>query len=231
MSALAHLPMIIMSRKTIQRNEVLDVVRVKICGITSPQDALAAVQAGADAIGLQFYEGSIRCVDSRQALQIVQRMPPFVSLVGVFVNADRQEILEKASFLHLDYVQLHGDEHAELYRDFPIKTIKTVRVRSQEDLRDSEHYPSNALLLDSKVSGKYGGTGRTFDWSLIGGLTMSVPLILAGGLRPENVREAIETVNPQAVDVSSGVESAPAVKCYDKMRAFVQNAHGIAANL
>ena len=206
-------------------------LRVKICGITRQQDALAAARAGADAIGLHFYKKSVRYVTPEQAMQIRKQIPPFVSVVGVFVNAEREEILRTAEFLRLDYIQLHGNESPDSFRDLPARTIKTMRVGSQEDLYGLDRYPADALLLDAKVGDQYGGTGQSFDWSLLNGLTTSMPLILAGGLRPDNIAEAVKATNPQAVDVSSGVESAPAIKSYDEMRVFIQNARSAALDL
>ena len=206
-------------------------LRVKICGITRQQDALAAAKAGADAIGLQFYKKSVRYVTPEEAVQIRKQLPPFISIVGVFVNAEREEIQRITELIRLDYIQLHGDEGPDSYRDLPARTIKTVRVGSQNDLCGLNDFPADALLLDAKVGDQYGGTGQRFDWSLLHGLTTSLPLILAGGLRPDNIAEAVKATNPHAVDVSSGVESAPAIKSYDKMRVFIQRARSAVLDL
>ena len=206
-------------------------LRVKICGITRQEDALAAARAGADAIGLHFYKKSVRYVTPEQAMLITKQLPPFLSVVGVFVNAEREEILRTAELCRLDYIQLHGNETPEAFINLPARSIKTVRVGSVEDLCGVERYPVDALLLDAKIGDQYGGTGQCFDWSLLNGLTTSMPLILAGGLRPDNIAEAVKATNPQAVDVSSGVESAPAIKSYDKMRRFIQNARRAAVYL
>ncbi len=209
-------------------------MRVKICGVTRKQDALAAVRAGADAVGFQFFAQSARYVTPERATEIRRPMPPFVAVVGVFVNAGRDEILRTVQRVRLDYIQLHGDESPEFVRalsDLAVGTIKTVRVGRQEDLKGLDRYTVEAILLDAKVGKLYGGTGQTFDWSLVHGLRASVPVILAGGLRPENVADAIRVTNPRAVDVCSGVESAPGVKSSDKIRAFVQEARGTASGL
>ncbi|MCJ9674142.1 MULTISPECIES: phosphoribosylanthranilate isomerase [unclassified Neorhizobium] len=203
-------------------------LRVKVCGITRQEDAFAAVRAGADAIGLQFYGKSTRHVTPEQGRSIRKQLPPFLSVVGVFVNAEREEILRTVQCCRLDYIQLHGDEGPEYFVDMPAKTIKVVRVGGAEDLKGLERYSADALLLDAKVGNQYGGTGQCFDWSLLNGLTTSVPLILAGGLRPGNIEKAVRDANPQAVDVSSGVESAPAVKSYEKMRLFIEKARSAA---
>lgn len=199
-------------------------VRVKICGITRPQDAVAAARAGADAVGLQFFERSVRYVTPDQAAEIRRHIPPFVSVVGVFANAPREHILRVAERVGLDYVQIHGNENPDFSRDFPLRTIHTVRVGGREDLNDLDRYPANALLLDSKVGNELGGTGQSFDWSLLNGVTTSLPLIVAGGLRPDNVAAAVRATSPQAVDVCTGVESEPAIKSYAKMELFVRNA-------
>ena len=206
-------------------------LRVKICGITRQEDALAAARAGADAIGLHFYKKSVRYVTPEQAMLITKQLPPFLSVAGVFVNAEREEILRTAELCRLDYIQLHGNETPDSFINLPARTIKTVRVGSVEDLYGLERYPVDALLLDAKIGDQYGGTGQCFDWSLLNGLTTSMPLILAGGLRPDNIAEAVKATNPQAVDVSSGVESAPAIKSYDKMQKFIQNARRTAVYL
>ncbi|MDE2772696.1 MAG: phosphoribosylanthranilate isomerase [Gemmatimonadota bacterium] len=203
-------------------------LRVKICGITRREDALAAARAGADAIGLNFCKESVRYVTAEQGILITKQLPPFLSVVGVFVNAKRDEILRTAELCRLDYIQLH-DDTPDAFRNLPVRTIKTVRVGDVEDLRGLERYPVDALLLDAKVGGQYGGTGQCFDWSLLNGFVTSAPLILAGGLRPDNIARAVEATNPQAVDVSSGVESTPGIKSYDKMQAFVQNAHSVSS--
>lgn len=199
-------------------------LRVKICGITRPQDAMAAARAGADAVGLQFFEGSVRYVAPDRAAEITRCLPPFVSVVGVFANATREHIVRVAERVGLEYVQIHGNEDHDFCRDVPLRTIHTVRVGGPEDLSDLDRYAADALLLDSRVGNALGGTGQSFDWSLLHGVTTSLPLIVAGGLRPDNVAMAVRATIPQAVDVCTGVESEPAVKSYAKMELFVRNA-------
>lgn len=196
--------------------------QVKICGITRPQDALAAVKAGANAIGLQFFEQSVRGVTVEQAIQIRKQIPPFVSVVGVFVNAEMDTILQAAEAVRLDYVQLHGDETQNFIKHLPIRTIKTVRIGSATDLELIDGYQADVLLLDTKVGDQYGGTGKSFDWSLLDGFTSSMPLMLAGGLHSGNIVDAIRATKPKIVDLCSGVESAPSIKSFSKMREFIE---------
>jgi phosphoribosylanthranilate isomerase len=200
-------------------------LRVKICGITRQEDVLAAAQAGADAIGFQFYKQSARYITPERAALLAKNLPPFLSVVGVFVNDEPEEVRRIAELCHLDYVQLHGNENPNSFSNIPCRIIKAVRVERADDLIDLERFSVDALLLDAKVGDLFGGTGQCFDWSLLKSITTSVPLILAGGLRPENIASAVKIAHPQAVDVSSGVESAPGIKSFDKMRSFIQNAH------
>lgn len=200
----------------------IPVPRVKICGITSIADALAAVEAGADALGFVFYGRSSRFVEPKIAARIVAELPPFVTLVGLFVNAGREEIRATVECCGLDVVQLHGDEAPGECRGLPGRVIKAVRVAAPEDLEGLERYPVRAILLDAKVESHYGGSGCRFDWSLLSGYRAGLPMILAGGLNPENVAQAVRQVRPYAVDVSSGVESSPGVKDREKMELFVR---------
>lgn len=206
-------------------------LRVKICGITSPRDAAEAARAGADAIGLQFFSGSIRYLTVDQAIEIRKSIPPFISIVGIFVDAERTEILKMTEAVGLNYIQFSGNESPDSCKDFPAQTIKTIRVGSKDDLVDVDQYPVDVLHLDSQVGSQYGGTGHIFDWSLATDFVTSKPLIVAGGLRPENVAEAVRSLRPDAVDVCSGVESAPAVKDYEKMRQLILNARNANAEL
>jgi len=201
-------------------------VRVKICGVTSVVDAALAVQLGADLIGLNFYPPSPRYLSLDVALQIRAMIPPQVQCVGVFVNAERQHISQLIEQLQLDIVQFHGDESGDVLLGWPCKTIKAVRVSSEDNLLDVEHIPTDYILLDTYKAGQYGGTGETFSWRRIVSAISDREhrLILAGGLTPENVALAVRTVYPWAVDVASGVEAAPGRKDQDKMRAFITNA-------
>lgn len=200
----------------------MPVVRSKICGITRIEDALLAAEAGADAIGLVFYARSPRAVDVQQARAIIAALPPFVTTVGLFVNASRGELNEVLEALPLDLLQFHGDETAADCAGYHRPYIKALRVRSGEDIkaRCAEFPQAAGILLDTFVPGVPGGTGETFDWSLVPE-DPGCPIILAGGLSAENVAAAIRQVRPWAVDVSGGVEASKGVKDAAKVRAFV----------
>lgn len=200
-------------------------VRVKICGITRLDDALAAVEAGADALGFVFCETSPRCVTVSVAARIVEGLPPFVAKVGLFVNAPEAQIRSVADACGLDTLQLHGEEPPEFCQRFELKWIKAFRVRDESSLHVLPTYRAAAWLLDSYVPGKAGGTGERFNWELARRAAGLCPrVILAGGLTPENVAEAVRQVHPYAVDVSSGVEKEPGIKDEQKVRAFIQAA-------
>ncbi|WPN76668.1 phosphoribosylanthranilate isomerase [Pseudomonas germanica] len=197
-------------------------VRSKICGITRIEDALAAVEAGADAIGFVFYAKSPRAVTVQQARAIIQALPPFVTTVGLFVNASRCELGEILDAVPLDLLQFHGDEAVEDCEGWHRPYIKALRVKSGDDIAAAvDAYPSaSGVLLDTYVEGVPGGTGEAFDWSLIP-QGLSKPLILAGGLTPENVADAVARVKPYAVDVSGGVEASKGIKDHAKIHAFI----------
>jgi phosphoribosylanthranilate isomerase len=197
--------------------------RVKICGITRPEDALSAAHAGADAIGLMFYPASPRHVSPERARAIVRVLPPFVTTVGVFVDPTREEVDAALAALPLHLLQFHGDEDAGFCEGFRVEYIKAVRVRPGLDLvKYAARYPSaKALLVDAFVPGAHGGTGEVFDWSLIpAGLPL--PLVLSGGLGPSNIGAAIRRLRPWGVDVSSGVEAAKGIKDAGRIAAFIQ---------
>ncbi|MCI0400110.1 MAG: phosphoribosylanthranilate isomerase [Gammaproteobacteria bacterium] len=198
-------------------------VKVKICGITRPEDARSAANLGADAIGLVFYQGSRRAVTVHEALNIVRVLPPFVSKVGLFVDATANEIEAILSDVPLDVLQFHGEESPEVCRRYSIPYIKAVRMRENVDLASIEEEYADAcgLLLDSYKEGVKGGAGESFDWSKVP-KHLSKPIILAGGLTPENVGRAIAEVGPYAVDVSGGVESSYGVKDAAKIAAFMR---------
>lgn len=202
-------------------------VRVKICGITRVEDALAAAAAGADAIGLVFYAKSPRAVDIEQARAILAALPPFVTSVGLFVDAERSELERILASVPLDLLQFHGDESVQQCEAFGRPYIKALRVKAGDDIAAQvARYPSaQGILLDAYVEGVPGGTGEAFDWSLIP-QALSKPLILAGGLRPDNVAEAVSRVRPYAVDVSGGVEASKGVKDVEKVGAFIRAARG-----
>ncbi len=197
--------------------------RVKICGITRAEDALAAAEHGADAIGLVFYSRSLREVDTEQARLIVGALPPFVTVVGLFVDPAPTQVRTVLEEVSVDVLQFHGNEPAEVCKGFGRPYIKAVPMRDDIDLfavaRD--HVSAQALLLDTFVSGTPGGTGVSFDWSRIPP-NLDKPLILAGGLTPENVANAIGLVNPYAVDVSGGVEAEKGIKDASRIAAFIR---------
>ncbi len=193
--------------------------RVKICGITRVEDAVSAVNAGADAIGLVFYEPSPRCVSVEQAQKIVAAIPPFVSVVGLFVNASKSEIEEVLSKVRLDILQFHGDETVGECEQIKMPYYKAIRVKADTNLLqyEVEFSSAKALLLDAHSESAFGGTGQTFDWNLIP-KSLAKPVILAGGLTAENVASAIQQVRPYAVDVSGGVELTKGIRMWRKSR-------------
>jgi len=201
----------------------LSAVRSKICGITRIEDALLAAEAGADAIGLVFYAKSPRAVDVRQARAIIAALPPFVTTVGLFVDASSCELGEILDAVPLDLLQFHGDESPAFCDGFRRPYIKALRVKPGDDIaaRVEAYKDAAGILLDTYVPGIPGGTGEAFDWSLVP-QGLSKPIILAGGLTAENVAEAIKQVRPYAVDVSGGVEASKGIKDAEKIRAFMR---------
>jgi phosphoribosylanthranilate isomerase len=197
--------------------------RVKICGITRAEDAASAVELGCDAIGLVFYEPSPRYVPPARASEIVAKLPPFVTAVGLFVDATPDYVQEVLAHVRLDLLQFHGDETPEYCRQFGVPYLKAVRVRPETNLLQyaAAYADAKALLLDTYVSGTPGGTGVTFDWALVP-KAFPMPIILAGGLDAGNVSEAIRQSRPYAVDVSGGVERQKGIKDADKMAAFMR---------
>ncbi len=206
-------------------------VRVKICGITTAADALATVAAGADALGFVFVRSTPREITAPGAARLIRRLPPFVARVGLFVDAELSFIRDVIDEAGLDTVQLHGDESPDVCHALrpSVKVLKAFRVRDAETLAQLPLYQeaADAFLLDAYVPGRVGGTGATFDWEqAVAAKRWGHPLILAGGLTPENVAQAVRRVEPFAVDVSSGVESALGKKDPDKIRRFVAAAKG-----
>ncbi|MDX9950758.1 MAG: phosphoribosylanthranilate isomerase [Methylophilaceae bacterium] len=197
--------------------------RVKICGITREEDAIAAVAAGCDAIGLVFYRPSPRYVSPERAAQIVAILPPFVSAVGLFVNAEPAEVEQVKQQVRLDLLQFHGDETSEACERHGMPYMKAVRVKSDTNLLQyaQQFKHARALLLDAFMEGVPGGTGQVFDWNIIP-RTFPKPVVLAGGLNPENVVAAIREVRPYAVDVSGGVELNKGIKDAAKIAAFMR---------
>ncbi len=197
--------------------------RVKICGITRVQDGLFAAEVGADAIGLVFYPKSPRFVTSDQADSILQKLPPFITNVGLFVNPSSEDVLDIIGRVRLDLLQFHGEEPPEFCEQFGLPYLKAVRVKPGIDLVQYALAYSGAkgLLLDAFVEGTHGGTGQSFDWSLIPD-QLSLPVVLSGGLNADNVIAAIRHVRPWAVDVSSGVEASKGIKDAAQMTAFMK---------
>lgn len=198
-------------------------IRVKICGITRPEDGIAAAAAGADAIGFVFYGQSPRNVSIATANRIIRELPPFVTTVGLFVDAAAEEVRSVLGNVGLDMLQFHGDETAQYCGQYGKPWLKAIRMKPGVHLSaEAGKFAGCAgLLLDSCLPGKAGGTGQVFDWSRVSG-SLDKPVILAGGLHSGNVTEAIHRVRPYAVDVSSGVESAPGVKEAGKIADFIE---------
>ena len=202
--------------------------RIKICGITRVQDIEAVASYGAEALGLVFYEKSPRCVTAQQAVQLVQALPPFISVVGLFVNAEAAFVREVIDQVPLSVLQFHGIESPEFCMQFGKPYIKAIRVKVGVDLLQCAalFHTAQGLLLDAHVDGKEGGTGATFDWSLIPS-KLALPVILSGGLHTDNVAQAIKQVRPYAVDVSSGVEASKGIKDAAKIAAFIEEVNNI----
>ena len=201
--------------------------RVKICGITNYEDARDAALLGADAVGLNFYPNSPRYVEPSDAAQIIEKLPPFVSVVGVFVNhADPQNLEDFAGSLGLHAVQLHGNETPDYCSMIQrVKVIKSFRVDSNFRVDALRSYGSGTFLLDGCAPDQFGGSGKSFNWELAFGANAFGSIIIAGGLTPENVSTVVNTLHPFAVDVASGVESKPGKKDYEKMRRFIEAVH------
>jgi phosphoribosylanthranilate isomerase len=196
-------------------------VRVKICGIRRTEDALLAAELGAWAVGFVFWPGSARFIDPYRARRISTALPPWVVPVGVFVDQPAEYVSAVASLVRLGVVQLHGSETPEMVARMPQRVIKSVAVTSDFDESSVDRIPARAgVLLDAHDPERHGGTGTTVDWSRAAAAARRRRVLLAGGLRPENVRTAIDTVRPFGIDVSSGVESAPGVKDPDRLRAL-----------
>lgn len=200
-------------------------IKVKVCGITNAEDALAAVEAGADALGFIFYEKSPRYVVPAVAANIIAELPPLVTPVGVFVNDGLATVRSIMDTCGLAMAQLHGDENVSYCRELARPAMKALRLRDRGSLLALAEYQGRGgvrgFVLDTFSELSYGGTGQITDWGLAAEVAKSTPILLAGGLTPDNVTEAIRTVRPYGVDVSSGVESAPGKKDHVKMRAFV----------
>ncbi len=195
-------------------------IQVKICGITRAEDAVLAAELGTELIGFNFWPGSRRYCPPELAQQIAAQLPPRVKRVGVFVNEHRTRVDQVARQVGLDMVQLHGDERPEDCTGFAVPVVKALQVRDVPSLEFLRSWPVQALLLDTPSAG-FGGSGRSFSWELVEGVSRELPVWLAGGLTPENVAAAIRAVRPQVVDVASGVEAALGIKDPDKLARFI----------
>ena len=197
-------------------------MQVKICGITSSEDARAAVDAGADAIGLIFYQGSKRCIDERLAAEIVSLLPPYTSINALFVNPTEAEVRKVLSTVDVSQIQFHGEEPPAFCEDFGRPYVKSIPVVDTTRMHAlvADHTNARAYLFDTHVPGEHGGTGKTFDWTKMPEKNIG-HRILAGGLDTENVAKAIRIADPDAVDISSGVESQPGIKNHETLKRFI----------
>jgi phosphoribosylanthranilate isomerase len=202
--------------------------RIKICGITREQDLLAAVAAGADALGFVFYDKSPRNISEQRAAELMRAVPPFVTSVGLFVDPTAEMVREVLAQVPLDVLQFHGDESPQFCAQFGRPYLKAIRVRPGVDLVEcaARYAAAQGLLLDAYVQGVQGGTGKSFDWGLIP-RELPLPVILSGGLHAGNVAEAVRTVRPYAVDVSSGVEAEKGIKDAAKVAAFIKEVKSV----
>ena len=198
--------------------------KIKVCGMTSLEDTLVAVEAGADAVGFIFYKKSPRSVTIKTVCEIVDELPPFVDAIGIFVNESAEQINKIADRCKLDRVQLHGDETPAFCKKIRRRVIKAIRVKDIQSLKKLSDFPVSGFLLDAFSEDQRGGTGKVFDWNLVHPAKKYGAVILAGGLTPNNVRQAIHRVKPYGVDVCSGVESQPGIKDHKKVKAFIKNA-------
>lgn len=196
-------------------------VKIKICGITNVEDALAASEAGADALGFNFYKKSPRYVEPAKAAEIINQLPPFVTPVALFVNEREEKIRDIMFTTGIKVLQFQGDERPEFCQRFGTRTIKAFQVKDKESLKQMVHYHVSALLLDTYKEGMRGGTGATFDWHLAVVAKTFGRILLAGGLTPANVGEAVKLVQPYGVDVASGVEKEKGIKDHVKIKKFI----------
>ncbi|MHC4911388.1 MAG: phosphoribosylanthranilate isomerase [Planctomycetota bacterium] len=199
------------------------IVKVKICGITNYEDASAAIDMGADMLGFNFYPESPRFLQLEKAVEIINKLPAFIDIAGIFVNSRPGQIREAISKCQLDWVQLHGDESPKFCRSFlslNVKTMKALRVKDKSDIGRAEKYFTDAILFDAFSPEKYGGTGISFDWNIMGHISKRV--FLAGGINPDNAAEAAE-LGVYGIDVCSGIESKPGKKDHKKMKKLFEN--------
>lgn len=203
--------------------DVMLVVKVKICGITNYEDAAAAMDMGADLLGFNFCPESPRFLTPRKAAQIIKKLPAFIDVAGVFVNEPFDNIRETISVCNLDWIQLHGDEKpefCELFKTVNVRTMKAIRIKNEKNIEQAENYFTDAILLDAFDCDKYGGTGKTFDWNIIGHIGKRI--FLAGGINPDNAVTAVE-VGVYGIDVCSGIEAEPGRKDHEKMQKLFDN--------
>jgi phosphoribosylanthranilate isomerase len=199
------------------------IVKVKICGITNYEDAQAALDMGADLLGFNFYPKSPRFVPPEKARKVISKLPGFISIAGVFVNESIEQIHETQNLCQLDWLQLHGDEDTEFCKQFlshNVKVMKAIRVKDQEDIEKADDFFTDAILLDAFDPEKYGGTGLTFDWNIVGHINKRV--FLAGGINPDNAAQAVE-LGVYGIDVCSGIEAEPGKKDHKKMKKLFAN--------
>ncbi len=199
---------------------------VKICGITNVEDALAAVEFGADALGFNFYPKSVRFVEPAHAKRILEEIPPTILRVGVFVNESEEMVSDLSSILGLDYLQFHGDETPYYCEQFAAPYWRAFALKDAKGLELMKKYHCEHYLIDTYQEGEYGGTGKTGNWALASEAKKIGKIILAGGLTPENVEEAIQKIGPDGVDVASGVEIRPGKKDHKKLEEFIERAKG-----
>jgi phosphoribosylanthranilate isomerase len=197
-------------------------IPTKICGITNLNDANVAVENGASAIGFIFYEKSPRTISINNAKSISKHLPKTIARVGVFVNHEKDFIRLAISEVPLDMIQLHGDETPDFCSQFDVAILKALRIKNEASLSVMDQYDVAVFLLDTFSNDQYGGTGETFDWSVLN-RKFKTPIILSGGLNSENILDAIDAVNPSAVDVNSGVESSPGKKDFNKLKSLFKN--------
>lgn len=198
-------------------------IKVKICGMTQLKDALFAVEQGVDAVGFIFYKKSPRAVTMKTVREIITKLPPLVDTVGVFVNESAERVNKIADYCGLDLVQLHGEESPAFCRKIHRRVIKAFRVKDLQSIKQLEKFPVSGFLLDTFSDDLHGGTGKTFDWNLALPAKKMGPVILAGGLTPRNILQAVRQVRPYGVDVCSGVEKSPGIKDLEKVRSFLKN--------
>jgi phosphoribosylanthranilate isomerase len=201
------------------------IVKVKICGLTNYEDAAAAIDLGADLLGFNFYPKSPRYIEPTKAAKIINKLPAFIDIVGVFVNEPVEQIHETRNLCHLDWIQLHGDEDPEFCKEFRshnVKVMKAIRVKDQKDVESAEDFFTDAILLDAFNPKKYGGTGISFDWNIIGHIGKRV--FLAGGINPDNAAKAVG-LGVYGIDVCSGIEAKPGKKDKRLMRKLFENIH------